>query len=212
MTPASTLSDSAGRVASAALTRLMPDAGSVGSVAALSIDGLRFYAMVVLDAQEDSRRRSLGLGAVTDRRLLHALWTLPEDVPVPWEDVDPVDAETLRSAGLGVVDADDEAVCRTYRPPGDVTSVVVVASRLGTAIEQVGELPPIFSRLAVATGATPPDAGEVDLARCYGIGAAVQRGSEATMIVEPAPPQLGVPAVYRWWVNELAYRNAAYTT
>lgn len=162
MRGSSALLESPKMSARAAMEALPAADQAPSSVTGLSVDGLRFFVSFVLDAHEDQRRRRIGVGAVSDRRLLHALWELPEGIPVRWDDVSSVDAETLRQSGQGLVDGAGDLVRRSYRPVCRVTTVAVVAARLGDAVRRVGELPPIFRRLAVATGARPPARGDID--------------------------------------------------
>jgi hypothetical protein len=184
---------------------------SCDDVVELRVDGVRCFASFALDASEDRRRRAMAVGPTTDRRLLHALWDLPEDVPVPWGSLDALDAATLREVGRGFVQDLGGAVLRLYRPAGRVTAVAAIAGRLDEAVRRVGQYPPIFRRLAVCVGVNDVRDEDVDLAVRYGIGGVVLQESQARVVVDPAPPQLGVPSVYRWWIGELAYRNRSYT-
>ena len=77
--------------------------------------------------------------------------------------------------------------------------------QLHDAVRQVAQHPPIYQRVAVCTHHSSPDA--IDVAQRFGI-AAVQTSADGTLVLsEPSGPELGVPAVYRWWVSELAYRS-----
>jgi hypothetical protein len=177
-------------------------------VVELSVDGVRCFASFAPDASELQRRQATNAGAATDRRLLHALWELPEGVPVSWCSLDPFDVATLRDVGEGYIHDLGSAVLRSYRPAGKVTAVAAVAGRLDEAVRRVGQYPPIFRRLAVCVGVKCVQDDEIDLAIRYGIGGVVLQESEARVVAEPAPPRLGVPSVYRWWISELAYRNS----
>lgn len=177
------------------------------SVVELHIDGLRFAVELELDRREHLRRQGLGLGAVTDTGLLHALWELPRGLPIPLSALDDRDIETLTESGAGHVDTLG-ALTRTYAPAGHVTSVVVVANHMETAARRVSRLPRIFQRLAVAlrSPSRSLDGTEADEGP---IGRVVAAADGALVVMRPAAPAVGVPAVYRWWLAELAYRNWA---
>src|ERR1700721_2657681 len=70
----------------------------------LSVDGYCFSAGIAFDEAELFRRDCAGIGAVTSRGLLHALWSVPHEIPIPWSSLSPLDRFTLESEGKGCVD------------------------------------------------------------------------------------------------------------
>jgi hypothetical protein len=173
---------------------------------ALRIDGQVAHAALALDPVESDRRRCVGVKAIVDSGLLHALWSLPEGAPIPVETMSQRDLETVRDLGGGAVEIKDGYVVRTYSPIGTVRALAVSASSARVAVRGVGSYSPIFRRVALVTGAEV-DEPDVELAIEYGIGLSRRVGDEWETLVEPAGPELGVPAVYRWWIAEIAYRN-----
>lgn len=178
------------------------------SVVELCIDGARFAVTFDVDQQEHRRRSEAGLGAATDTGLLHALWELPEGIPTPAVALTDRDLSTLRHLGAGYVQG-SATLTRLYVPAGVIGAVVVVAGTLGEAVASAARLPAIYRRLAVCHR-RPIDAGSIEYGRRVGVGAVLVSGSAAEVVVAPREPVLGVPAVVRWWLAELAYRNGAY--
>lgn len=176
------------------------------SVVDLQVDGSRFAAAFDLNADEHRRRQAIGAGAVTGTGLLHALWQLPVGIPFPASSLSVADVSTLRELGEGYVDG-TSILTRTYAPAARVTAVVTVADGVGDALARASLLPAIFWRLAMSR--RRPAHMERAVARCEaaGIGAIVMTADGPDVIVAPRAPKRGVPAVYRWWLGELAYRN-----
>ena len=85
-------------------------------------------------------------------------------------------------------------------------AVGAMATSARAAVTAVGGYPTIFKRFALVSGATV-DPYEVDRARGYGIGVSHLVDDEWVSVLEPGSAELGVPAVYRWWIAEIAYRN-----
>ena len=157
------------------------------------------------------RRDCAGMGAVTSRGLLHALWSVPHEIPVPWLALSPLDRFTLESEGKGWVELNPRHVIRRYQPPGVVRTVSVSDESLPRAIIRVGARPPVFERIALwkRTSATTPRIrrATLDRARLLGIGVAVSDPSGVSELLAPQPAEMGVPSVYRWWQAELAYQS-----
>lgn len=86
-------------------------------------------AVLTIDPAEHTRRRDCGLGAVTDRSLLHALMCLPLGEPVPVADLGRVTADLLAVAPPGVLDHLDRParLRRCYTPAAHVDLIVVRA-------------------------------------------------------------------------------------
>ncbi|MGH3922300.1 MAG: hypothetical protein ACRDTT_05435 [Pseudonocardiaceae bacterium] len=101
--------------------------------------GTRFCAVICPEWEEIDRRAQHGLGAITDYRLLCALSTLPHDIEVPWQAIDPVMAAILDCAPAGVVDASAQGVRLLLRPAVKLTGVYTV-SKDRHALDRVGML------------------------------------------------------------------------
>ncbi len=198
--------------AQSALMAIEGTDGVGGDLVELSIDGLRCVARICVHSEEHQRRERLGLGAVTDTGLLHALWSLPEDLSFAWEELDPLDTATLQQLGAGHLISDDRATVRSYRSPAVVNTVLSVAGTAKDAIRRIGQFPPIFVRVAVVISAAARWDRYLELAEQLGIGVVVDtaEAGDTKIMKLPAPLTVGVPSVYRWWISELAYRNWRY--
>lgn len=179
-----------------------------GSTVELCVDGARFAVDFHIDQTEHERRMIAGAGPATDTGLLHALWSLPAGIEIPMSALDQHDIVTLLELGDGYVEG-MENLTRTFTPAGRVAAVAVVADSLGEAFTRAARLPPIFWRVAAGLE-RDGRADLVTLGRSRGIGGLVMSSDGPRLLVSPRPPRLGVPAVYRWWLSELAYRNWLY--
>lgn len=169
------------------------------------VGGHRVVLGFVLNRSEHQRRIAAGVGAVTSRRLLHALWDLPHHLPWPTDAIDPVDTATLLHDGHGLVTFGEDLLTRTYAPAGRIRAVATVRRRLGDAVAAVTPFPPVFRRYAVSTSMTLSDETAARAAVVAGIGVIAGSGT-STMFVESAEPLVGAPGVYRWWLAEVCYR------
>lgn len=178
------------------------------SVIELHIDGNRFAVHFQVDLKEHHRRQQVGAGAATNTGLLHALWELPAGISIPVSCLRDLDLMTLSALGEGYVEGNDVLI-RTFAPAGVVTAVVVVANGIDEALARASRLPPIFWRIGAALRPSRAGAG-IAAGEASGIGVVVMTDGGADVMVAPRPPVLGVPAVYRWWLGELAYRSWGY--
>jgi hypothetical protein len=171
----------------------------------VSVEGRSVLVAFEPDPHEHRRRDDQEVGAISSRRLLHALWSLPDQLRWPASGLDPYDTETLLSQGAGFVQTDGGNFVRLYQPPGQVRAVGLRSRRLDDAVQRVGLFPPIFFRYAIAARRCRSDDEAVITASAKGIGTAIAGSSGLTVLSEPDPPRTGVPGVYRWWLAEVAY-------
>lgn len=181
-------------------------------VVGLAVDGMRWFAHFSLNGEEHRRRSNLRVGAAANTGLLHALWSLPEDVPIPSEALARGDASTIEEKGGGFVDHLDGRVIRRFRPAGSIKAVITVAPHLGEAVDLAAQLPPIYRRIAAASRVRQGHLdADVERSVEFGIGAVlVGHLDEAQVLAAPRDEVRGSPGVYRWWITELAYRNWLY--
>jgi hypothetical protein len=170
------------------------------------LDGRTVLLGLELDMAEHSRRLESS-AAAPSRGLLHALWALPAGHPCPASSLDRLDADTLEIEGRGFVTNSGGSITRTYRPAGHVRAIGVVSRRLADAVAAAGQFPPIFRRYAISMRAASADNHAVTAARAVGVGAAVTASGRLRELVGVETPRVGVPAVYRWWLAEVAYRS-----
>lgn len=176
-------------------------------VVSLAIDGLRVAASFDLDDGEHQRRSLLGVGPVTSLALLHSLWMIPGGGVVPESSLPPVKVALLRSANHSAVET-DSGFERLYSAPGVVRSIGFAGRNADNVISQAMRFTPIFQRVAVfPQSIRRPSSSLLAKAREWGVGVYYADGLEFETIVEPAEAVRGRPAVYRWWIAEIAYRS-----
>lgn len=168
------------------------------------VDGMPMVVVFSPNAAEHERRAALDAGAVTSRRLLHALWAVPGGLRWPVAAVAAEDVRTLVQEGQAFATVGDSHVERHYRPAGEIEAVATFRRCLRDAVDAAAALPPIFRRYAVAQQMPRQTAGVLEDAARYGIGILLPNGSVGP--VRAGEPELGIPSVYRWWIAEVAYR------
>jgi len=175
----------------------------------LTIDGVSMLAAFEPDDDEHNRRLDLKIGAFTSTGLLHGLWLLPSGVPVPIAEVP--DHKRRRLAGAKhLVDVTNGGFERLYSPPGAVRAVAFGGTRFGRALQRAARFTPIVQRLVYSEGPMRPSPARLQAARSAGIGLLESAGSTPRLLLSPSVAEVGVPAVYRWWIAELAYASWIY--
>lgn len=175
----------------------------------LTVDGASMLAAFQPDDEEHRRRAALNIGAVTSTALLHGLWLLPWGVPVPVTEV-PDHKRRHLDVASNLVDVTDAGYQRRYSPPGVVRSVAFGGSKIGRALHRAIRFTPIVQRLVYSEGPVRPSSANVRKAEEAGVGLLECSHGTARLLVEPSPAEIGVPAVYRWWIAELAYASWIY--
>lgn len=185
--------------------------GQVTELPAASIThgNRQVIAAMEIDRTEIARRRALGIGAITDTALLHGLWLLPHGIECPLSSEHDHKADRIRDAPYAAI-ADGNLFVRTYQPPGTVRAVAVADRSIPSGARRVHPwVSTIFERWIVLR--EPPKrmsaiAGR--LTSMHGIGviaANADSGAAAMVIRQPAPPVVGIPHVYRWWIAEVVW-------
>jgi hypothetical protein len=178
------------------------------TVLLVTIDGVRAAVAFEPDLTEHRRRQALGVGAVTATSVLHGLWLLPSRIPVPAAAVPDHKRDRLLRLPAFVTSIDDQ-LRRTYEPPGVVRALASGGRSARRAVERVARFSPIFYRYAVVNGDRLLPA-VMTYAFENGVGL-LQTDGEVARLVSAAPKAVcGVPAVYRWWIAELAYEAWLY--
>jgi len=125
--------------------------------------------------------------------------------------LDPLDLATLNELGQGWVEERNGLITRRYQPAGRVQAIAVRDFVLAKAISRAATHPPTVRRYAVWWRPSELVSGRaaMSLRRALEIGVGVSITGEwgSNMLVEPALPIVGHPAVFRWWQAEIAYRN-----
>jgi hypothetical protein len=152
----------------------------------------------------------VGVGAVTSTGILHALWQLPYAVPTPKGSLAEIDRGTLEGS-RGLVEEAGDDVVRVYQPAGAVRYVMVPAASLARGIHRAASHPPTVRRAAMCLEPKHGEGGSrarlLELAKDLGVGVLEVSARGVHELVPSARPQMGRPAVFRWWQAELAYRN-----
>ena len=177
-------------------------------VVAFTLEGATVLGAFELNEMEHARRRAVGAGSVTSTGLLHGLWQLPTDGQVELEAIPTVKRRRLREAS-NFVAVMGGSCRRLYAPAGVVRAVGVRSSSLHRALDRADRLPPILQRFVIVD---PKPKSSVALMRAQvnGIGVLSTDASLPEAVVPAGPAEVGVPAVYRWWLAELAYEAWLY--
>lgn len=172
----------------------------------IRLEGREVVAAFDPDLHEHERRASAGAGAVTSRALLHGLWLLPAGVPVPTEAIPDVKRQHLRAAGH-FAQEQGTSFERLYSPAGVVRVIAITGASSKRSVEHAIRFTPIVHRVVVADSSSQPSSATLDLADRWGVGVVTTREDDLEVVLRPAPAVVGVPAVYRWWLAELAYEG-----
>lgn len=175
----------------------------------LTIDGVEMLAVFEPDEEEHTRRSDLNVGAVTSTALLHGLWLLPSGVPVPVDEIPDHKRHRLERA-THLVDVTDAGFERLYCPPGAVRAVAFGGTRMARSLHRAAQFTPIVQRFAVWDGLMRPSVRVLATAEARGVGLVEFVDGATSLLLAPAVAEKGVPAVYRWWIAELAYSSWLY--
>lgn len=173
---------------------------------AIRLEGKELAAAFDPDVGEHVRRSRVSAGAVTSRALLHGLWLLPAGVPVPTAAIPERKRQHLRTAGH-FAQEDGGCLERLYSPAGAVRAIAIAGADIERSVERAIRFTPIVQRVVVTDIATRPSSGTLALAEDWGVGVVRARADGCDVLLHPAPAVVGVPAVYRWWLAELAYEG-----
>ena len=170
------------------------------------LEGWSLVAAFDPDLQEHGRRSAVGAGAVTSRPLLHGLWLLPSGIPVPSSAIPAKKLGRLRDAHHFVVEG-RSGFERLYAPPGIIRAVCFSGAEPLRSIERAARFTPIVERVVVTPPGVQASQGATVLAREFGVGLIEARDDGTSVLLSPRAAVVGVPAVYRWWIAELAYAS-----
>jgi hypothetical protein len=158
---------------------------------AAAVSGARADALVTVDPAEHARRDAVGLGAVPDLDVLHALMCLPLDAAIPVDDLgEVVRGLLLERAPAGAVHWLDghTRVRRRFVPAARVPLVVVRAARWRPAWRRANAFEPFATRVVLLSPAPARVADMAWEADVDGIGLWVARpGGQIDEVVPPAP-------------------------
>lgn len=170
------------------------------------LDGRGLVAAFEPDHHEHRRRSSLDVGAVTSRPVLHGLWLLPAGIPVPSEAIAPLKRRRLRDARHFALER-GTTFERLYSPPGAVRAVAFRGTKPTRCVEAAVRFTPIVERIIITSANVPASPSDLSVASEYGIGMIEATEQETRVVLPPKNAVIGVPAVYRWWLAEIAYEG-----
>ena len=174
---------------------------------AAQVSGACADAVVAVDLVEHVRRTDLGMGAVGDRGVLHALMCLPLGAAIPVDDLDQVTRDLLRRAPAGCVEwLDVDRVRRRVQPVAQVPLVVVRAATWRSGHRRANAFEPFAPRVVVLSRA-PRRVEEIAWeADADGIGLWIFRpGGEIDEVVAPASYSCRYVKPAGWLFGEAAY-------
>lgn len=173
---------------------------------AIRLEGKEMAAAFDPDVGEHLRRTTAGAGAATSRALLHGLWLLPPGVPVPTAAIPERKRQHLRAAGHFARE-DGGCLERLYSPAGAVRAIAIAGADIERSVRQAIRFTPIVQRVVVTDVTTQPSPAALALAEGWGVGVVRALSDGCEILRHPALAVVGVPAVYRWWLAELAYEG-----
>jgi hypothetical protein len=138
--------------------------------------------------------------------MLHGLWLLPAGIPVPADALPAVKRRRLRTAPHFALEADG-GFQRLYSPPGVVRAIAFTGTDPRACVQRAVRFTPIVERVVVSHEDTPVPGDSRRLAGRFGIGITEVAENDVRVISGPKKAVIGVPAVYRWWIAELAYES-----
>lgn len=155
---------------------------------------------------EIKRRTTQGPPAGSlERAPLVALAQLPEDLPVPWTEVDLQTRLALDVVPTGALKTDGERVTRVYRPPVEIAAIISEQQPWSRGLQQVSLFAAVAPR-ALRISAAPGDDKELR-ARAERLGVGVFVDGEPARPLTKAPSRQKVREDARSWeFAEAVYR------
>ena len=168
--------------------------------------GRHVEAIVTHVADEQTRRRTCGLGAIEDSALLRVLFELPVGMAVPLSGLGRWERSVLSRSPRGAVAMTQSTVTRLACPAVRIEMVVVRARDWERGIYWASQFGP-FCRRALVLSSMPADDGDRLLleAGMFGIGVIIQRQAEEGWLVPPAPFRPRQASSGQWLFHERAY-------
>ena len=158
---------------------------------------------VRVDLHEHERRRDVGIGAVTNQRLLDVLMSLPIGLGVPVDAIDEGSRRVVRRAPDGTVAEVGTEFVRLLRRPIMIESVLATAGTWRAAQPAISYFAPHCERTVRLTlsEVEPPVSAE---AEHLGVGIESMDGD---LLVAPRPFVTRRFTSYGWWFTETVYEE-----
>ncbi|MCC6227142.1 MAG: hypothetical protein IT195_12160 [Microthrixaceae bacterium] len=157
---------------------------------------------VDVDPEEVRRRDDAGVGAITDRRTINALWELPAGIEFPPNALPDWVVDRL---SVGVDGHAARTVRRDLRPPLTIHAAAATAGSLSRILGAIGQLSSVCATAAVVTGTSPAPTDPTLLnAQLFGVAVGLAEGAEIRVLnhAQPVRPDIGA---YQWHLAEMLY-------
>ena len=161
---------------------------------------------VELDQHEHARRSVAGVGAITDRELVTALWELPVGCRISVSALPRWVLDRLHGIPVGVVEELDGSVIRAARLPVTITGAIAVGRSVTRVLARVGQVSALAPMAVIVDRAVDPTSSGVLDAQLYGVGVGVALAGDFKR-VHDAAPVIPTPGPFLWWVSEMAYEQ-----
>ncbi|MGW5722826.1 hypothetical protein ACWEVP_42110 [Amycolatopsis sp. NPDC003865] len=163
------------------------------------------------DETELTRRTTAGLGPITHRGVLDALWSLPTGLPVATAKLNERERKLLQRAPRGAVESDVSHIVRLAVAPVSVRFAVVAARTWREGLVKAGRFAPFCAR-AMLLPEAPSDLDDAQVqAGFYGIGICVFSSGKLQMLAEPERYVRSRHSSAQWWFAEEIYQQLTAT-
>lgn len=158
-----------------------------GEVTRTRLDDVELIVAVHRDMEELERRRRVGLGVVTSRRVLEFVLAFPRGVAIPSSFLREEDQRLIHSLPRGVVQVSEDEVRVCLTPLVSLLSVGVVARSWKAGLRISSSYAAYCARYVVLEGTRADTQTAALEARYLGVGLAQHRDGELAWLVSPAP-------------------------
>lgn len=177
--------------------------GFEGCVVLSRPTGVREVTFFVdLDWDQVSRRRADDIGALSDRRVINALWEIPEGLQYPRAALPQWILDRLGDRELGGA---GDTVRRDLRPPLYIRAAATSGQHLRQLLMDLGPLSAVCPTAVVLTGPRPrPEEPALLDARLFGVGVGV-RSAVGISVLSGARRVESEAGPYQWHLAEMLY-------
>lgn len=175
-----------------------------GEVVRLRFDGDEILLAVNREAEEISRRRQHGLGALTHRRALQVILSMPRGVAVPLDLLRSADQRVLDALPPGVVEMNEADARVLLSPAVSLLSVGLIGRTWKQGLRISSRFASYCARYIVLDGRrlhSDTTLATIE-ARYFGVGLAEHRDGCLNWLVSPAPFQADRFTAASWLMAE----------
>lgn len=147
--------------------------------------GLNAWWSVTLDHRELHRRRGVNVDALQRLEVVSALLSLPVNLPVAMDALQPMELRALAGLSEHLVARDEGRLIRRTVPPLHVDHVVVRTRMFRRGLESVTQFATYCAGSMVLAPAVPATDWDLSEASYYGVGVFRERRGDLACLVEP---------------------------